>query len=49
MIENIIVGAIVLAALVVIGRKIWRMRCLRARNDPKIKEKCGGCPGCGPG
>jgi hypothetical protein len=49
MIENVIVGLIVLAAITVIGRKIWRMRCIRSRKENTGKEKCGGCPGCGPG
>lgn len=49
MVENLVVALVVMAAVGVIGRKIWRMRCIRARKNDDENNKCGGCPGCGPG
>lgn len=49
MIENILVGIILLAAIGLIGRKIWRMRCIRAQKTEDGGNDCSGCPGCGPG
>lgn len=49
MVENILVGLIVLAAVAIIGRKLWRMRCIRAQRNAEGKDKCNACPGCGPG
>jgi len=42
-VENILVAIVVAWAMLLIGIRLWRMRCLRKQ---KAQGDCQGCPGC---